>query len=179
MSEQIDPTSVRRFYCFRELNSGEALQAAAHLERVNLQARETLFREGDPGDHLYLIVSGSMELWATGGSRQPRVLATLHSSGIFGEMSLLLDEPRTASAVALTEVRLWAISRASFEEAFAAGEPWAKALLLASSRVLARRLSMVDQQLMAFTTKTAQAAADRTTELEQLRGRLRQWPMDE
>lgn len=177
MSAEINPPTVRRFYCFRELNSAEAMQAAARMEPVHLQARETLFHEGDPGDHLYLIVSGSIEIRATAGERRQRVLATLHSSGIFGEISLLLDEPRTATAVALTEAHLWGISRTSFEEAFAAGEPWAKALLLASSRVLARRLSMVDQQLIALAAKVGQGLS--AAELELLRGRLTAWPMDE
>jgi CRP-like cAMP-binding protein len=175
--KEINPTSVRRFYCFWELNSAEALQAAGHIEPVQLQAREVLFRQGDPGDHLYLVVSGTVELRASAHGGTDRVLATLHPSAIFGEICLLLDEPRTATAVALTEARLWGISRARFEQALAAGEQWAKALLLATSRVLARRLSMVDQQLMSLAAKPGpgDAPAGRT-ELEQLRSQLSQWP---
>ncbi len=58
---------------------------------------------------------------------------------MLGEVGLLIDVPRTASAVAQTEAELWEIPRATFEEAIDAGRQWSSALLLSIARELAKR----------------------------------------
>lgn len=60
---------------------------------------QTIFREGDPGHEFFVIKSGAVEI-RTGN----RLLETLHADEIFGEMALIDDSPRSATAVAKTEV---------------------------------------------------------------------------
>lgn len=62
-------------------------------------AGQTIFREGEPGRELFVIKSGAVEI-RTGN----RLLETLHEDEIFGEMALIDDSPRSATAVAKTEV---------------------------------------------------------------------------
>ncbi|MCG8588705.1 MAG: Crp/Fnr family transcriptional regulator [Proteobacteria bacterium] len=70
-----------------------------------LAAGEMLFEEGEAGGVLYIVQSGEIELTRAGiGGR--RVVARLGPGEFFGEMSVVLSEPRTARAVAVAEARL-------------------------------------------------------------------------
>jgi CRP/FNR family cyclic AMP-dependent transcriptional regulator len=62
-------------------------------------ARDTIFKEGDRGDEFFVVVSGKVEIMY--GNRS---LETLGPNGIFGEMALIDDSPRSATVVALTDV---------------------------------------------------------------------------
>jgi CRP-like cAMP-binding protein len=62
---------------------------------------ELIFKEGDPADVMYVVQSGEVEV-----SRQGCLVETLGEGNLFGEMSLISEEPRSATAVARTEVRL-------------------------------------------------------------------------
>jgi CRP/FNR family transcriptional regulator, cyclic AMP receptor protein len=81
-------------------NSGESQRFAAG---------DTVFTEGDPGEGLYVVKSGTVAL-ETGG----RELETLGEGGIFGEMAIIDREPRSATAVAKTECELVVIDRRRF-----------------------------------------------------------------
>jgi len=72
-------------------------------------AGATVFSEGDPGDRLYILRRGSVELSARG-----KVLETVGEGGIFGEMAVIDREPRSASAVALSDSELVAIDKRRF-----------------------------------------------------------------
>jgi CRP-like cAMP-binding protein len=62
---------------------------------------EMIFKEGDPADVMYVVQSGEVEV-----SHKGCMVETLGEGNIFGEMSLINEEPRSATAVARTEVRL-------------------------------------------------------------------------
>src|SRR5262245_8152772 len=70
-------------------------------ETVQHRAGETLFREGDPGDAMYVILDGSVELRLNG-----HVFETLGPGGVLGEMALIDQSPRVATAIAVTDVTL-------------------------------------------------------------------------
>jgi len=69
------------------------------------EAGETIFEEGDPGDTIYVIHSGEVELSRVGGVGR-RTVARLGPGDFFGEMSVVLGEPRTARAAAVKSARL-------------------------------------------------------------------------
>ncbi|THB78166.1 MAG: cyclic nucleotide-binding domain-containing protein [Desulfobulbaceae bacterium] len=80
------------------------------------QAGETILTEGDSGKHVYLIISGSVEIYkATGGNRQ--LLNTLGSGEIFGEMGILTNEPRYATVISAEESRLIVVHDKAFQAA--------------------------------------------------------------
>lgn len=72
---------------------------------------DAIIQEGEPGDGLYLILSGSAQVLRTAGGDEPRPLATLGPFRSFGEISLLMDQPRSASVVASTPLRCVKLSR--------------------------------------------------------------------
>jgi NADH dehydrogenase len=72
---------------------------------------ETLFNKGDFGDRLFVVIKGEVEI-----ARNGEVLSVLKAGEIFGEIALISDDPRSASAIARTDVSAVAISRSAFQE---------------------------------------------------------------
>src|SRR5215216_2543091 len=81
---------------------------------VSIQAGELVFEEGSPGDALYVVLDGELEVTKRQGGQD--VLLAVRGPGEFiGEMSLLEQAPRSASVRTLQESRLLVISQAAFE----------------------------------------------------------------
>jgi CRP-like cAMP-binding protein len=78
---------------------------------------EVMFKEGDVSDNAYIIKTGQVEI-SKGEGKQKVVLAILKDGDIFGEMGLIEDKPRSATATALDEVRMTAINHEKFNELF-------------------------------------------------------------
>ena len=83
-------------------------------ERKSVKADDIIFEEGEVGNMAYLIISGEVEIFRTTGNRE-RVLAPLDRGEIIGEMSLIDNAPRMASARALSDTELSIISRDSLQ----------------------------------------------------------------
>jgi CRP-like cAMP-binding protein len=99
--------------------------------RIQVPAGRAIFEEGQPGSEMYIVTSGRVELRA-----DDRVLETLEAGGVFGEMALVDDQPRSATAVAATDCELVPIDEKRFE--FLMGRmPF---FALEVMRVMARRL---------------------------------------
>jgi CRP-like cAMP-binding protein len=82
---------------------------ASSLQSVALQAGETVFRQGDHGDRFYIVDAGEIEIEIDG-----RVANVLEPGDHFGEIALLRDIPRTATARARRETRLYSLERDTF-----------------------------------------------------------------
>ncbi len=76
---------------------------------LNVPAGGVVFKEGDAGDEMYGIVSGSIQLQTA-----ERVIATLGADDVFGEMALVDSSPRMAAAIATTDSVLAVIDRNRF-----------------------------------------------------------------
>jgi CRP-like cAMP-binding protein len=87
---------------------------AAILEEVDLKKDEYIFRQGDPGDSMYIIIDGGVRV--LDGERQ---INQLGARDIFGELALLDPEPRSASVQAMEDTRLFRIDRETFSELMA------------------------------------------------------------
>ncbi len=75
---------------------------------------DVIFRQGDPGDCVYVIQRGEVEVVREDGEGGTVVIARLGVGELFGEMALLTDAPRSATVRAATAVGVLAIDRAAF-----------------------------------------------------------------
>jgi CRP-like cAMP-binding protein len=78
-------------------------------KEVTFKAGDTIFTVGDEADELYIIEQGEVDIRLGN-----RLLATLDENAIFGEMALIDDKPRSATAVARTDVKLVPVSEKQF-----------------------------------------------------------------
>ncbi len=108
-----------------------ALLAGDGIATRSAKAGEIIFKEGDEADQLFVIKSGQIEIQLGN-----RTLAELSANSIFGEMALIDDAPRSATAIAKTDVELVPISEKQF--LFLVSQTPFFALKV--MRVLARRL---------------------------------------
>jgi hypothetical protein len=105
-------------------------QLALHLEPLAFPVGTRIFRQGDPGDRLYLVADGQVEI-----AIDDRPVGRQGPGTEFGEIALLRDVPRTASVTAVTDVELLAMPRQVFLAAVT-GDP--RSTLAAGEVVRAR-----------------------------------------
>jgi len=83
------------------------LEVLEHTAQVkSYKAGRNIFQEGDPGDGLYLILEGKVQITCLLGQDQRTVLSQLDAGDFFGEMALLGDSSRSATAVAREQSEL-------------------------------------------------------------------------
>jgi CRP/FNR family transcriptional regulator, cyclic AMP receptor protein len=85
------------------------LLAGAGVSARDYKAGDVIFSEGDPAQELFIVQSGEVEIRLGN-----RVLEALPQYGIFGEMALIDNAPRSASAVAATDVKLVPVTEKQF-----------------------------------------------------------------
>ncbi len=108
-------------------------QLAARAQITHLAAGDWLFHEGDPGDAVYVVRAGRLEVVDEAAAQ---VLRQLGRGDVLGELALLTDRPRSASVRAVRTTNLVAISRAEFDRMLESSP----ALSLALSRILGEQL---------------------------------------
>jgi uncharacterized membrane protein len=81
------------------------------VDAIRVGAGETLFQAGEPGESLFVVRSGSIELFIKDTVGQKIVLTVAEEGSLFGELSLLDTGPRTATAVALSDTELLVLDR--------------------------------------------------------------------
>ncbi|GAB4578950.1 MAG: hypothetical protein Fur0022_16870 [Anaerolineales bacterium] len=106
--------ALKKIALFSELSDEMIAHLAGEVHERTLKAGAFLFQEGDKGDALYFIQEGSLEIVRKTGPDREIVLATLKSGEYFGEMALLDEKPRSASARATSDCRLLALDREDF-----------------------------------------------------------------
>ncbi|HNS50843.1 MAG TPA: SpoIIE family protein phosphatase [Anaerolineae bacterium] len=108
---------IRQVPLFADLHRAEVDVVAAAVREVTAAPGDLLFAEGDPGDRLFVIVSGKVEVLKSLGSPDERMLAVREAGEFFGEMSLFEpDGRRTAAVRAMTPLHLLEMQRADFEQ---------------------------------------------------------------
>jgi CRP/FNR family transcriptional regulator, cyclic AMP receptor protein len=106
------------------------------LHQVDFPRGHTLFVEGQPGDRLYIIVSGKVKIGRSSPDGRENLLTIMGPSDMFGELSILDPGPRTSSATTITDLCAVSIDR----EALCAWMVERPEIIERLLRVVARRL---------------------------------------
>lgn len=128
---------------------GPALRAlASHMVRREFAAGEAVFREGDPGDWMGVLVSGEIHVCKEADARDTRVVAVESRRRAIGEMALVDGEPRSATCIAAKPSSLLALSRDSYRRLASERPALALEVLHRVARLISRRLRATSGRLV-------------------------------
>jgi CRP-like cAMP-binding protein len=127
---------------FSALNARELRQVLQVTEVEQYTDRQVIVREGEQGEQLYIVLSGQVEVMRSGAP-----VARLDPGEHFGEMALIRNQPRSASARAMGPTQLMVIHRKDFFEILRTEHRLAVKLLWQFTGVLANRLAETTRNL--------------------------------
>lgn len=110
---------LRTVHLFRSLSAAqlERLAGITHVEHYGVGS--VLFRQNDPGDSLYIIARGQVEVRVTGENSEPHAALFLGAGQVFGEMALLDQGPRSATVIAAQpDTEVYSISHTDMASLF-------------------------------------------------------------
>jgi signal transduction histidine kinase len=134
---------LRRLPLFAELEDADLERLARVTQRIDVPAGQLLMAEGTPGDGLYIVVSGELEVSKREAAADV-VLAVRGPGEVLGEMSLLTSEPRMASVRALRDSELIVVAPGEFQSLLVS----CPAMSLPILRTIAARLRSTESALM-------------------------------
>jgi CRP/FNR family cyclic AMP-dependent transcriptional regulator len=106
-----DPNFLAAIRMFDHLNEDDRVALANVIDELKVPEGHTLFQAGDPGDSLFIMQSGEIELFIKDTAGQKIVLTTAQPGDMFGELAMLDTGPRTATALALTDSDVLVLDR--------------------------------------------------------------------
>ena len=115
------------------------------LERISIQAGQAIFDEGDFGDRAYIVEDGIVEISRKVGGEK-MTLGTVERNGIFGEMALIDESNRIASAVAIIDTVLIPVPKVAIQSILANADPLLRKLvsvLVSNARSLSDHIARV------------------------------------
>ena len=134
MNDHVDEAVIRKAPIFSGLDASAADALRASMNLVKLRKGQSLFKEGDDGDHLFVVSSGKVKLGTKSIDGRENLLMILGPGDMFGELSLFDSGPRTATATAVTDSKLLALGQDKVI-------PWVKEHPEVSLQLLARLAS--------------------------------------
>jgi uncharacterized membrane protein len=130
------PEDLAEVPLFALLDPQEQALLADRVETMTAPAGKMLFSYGDPGDSLYLVRRGEVEIFFKNDTGDRIVLETARPGDFFGEISLLDGGPRTASAVVTKDMEAVVVDRGDLDEFLRLRPTAAMDLLTAAGRRL-------------------------------------------
>ena len=135
--------------------------------RQRLEPQEFLFRENDPGDAFYMILSGSVEVFVEAIDKH---LNNLGSGEFFGELSLMLGIPRTASVRALSETILFTINKEGFQKVLTEQQDLSEQII---QQIVKHKEELSERHQQLREMELVEAAEDDENPVEWVRKRLK------
>ena len=137
--------ALRDFDVFEMLTREELRVVRKHVRRRSYGESEVVFREGDPGDGVYFLISGGVSVIAgtTPEGLEQRV-SSFGEGAFFGDMAILEEKPRSATVRADAQTEVFHLSVDDFRDLVENEPRVASTLLLGMARVLSRRLRLAN-----------------------------------
>jgi CRP-like cAMP-binding protein len=137
---------LRNCPLFRQCDADSLNAVAGRLRQRHFRRNEVIFHQGDPGDSLHVITSGSVKIVLPSAEGDEAIIATLREGDFFGELALLDGEPRSATATAVDGAETWSLPRDAFH-LLLDGRPGLRDALLAALAGELRRLTVHVEEL--------------------------------
>jgi len=174
----MNPEELKHIAVLRAMNGDALARLATALQEKEYADGQCVFAEGDPGDSMYFIVSGRIriEVPTGAGASTRKTLTVLEAGDYFGEMALLDQKPRSASAIASGRSRTLCLSKAAFDDLHRTSTQAGMGVLFAMIRTSSERIRRLSAHLVVYDeigkaigeSRDLQALLDRV--LQQLSG---------
>jgi class 3 adenylate cyclase len=125
-----------------------------HLEKLHFSPGEKIIQEGEIGNSYYMIESGNLRVWKDVDGKEKLDFGVLHPGDSFGEMSLIDDEPRSATIIAESESIVYRMTRENF-----------RAILSHSPKLAEFILRLMNQRFREAEVRTVQVLKKKNDQL--------------
>jgi CRP-like cAMP-binding protein len=132
---------------FENLTNTELIQVERILHERIYAKGEIIFNEGEPGACMYIVNKGEIEIIQNVAESHKMQLAIIPERCFFGEIALLDEIPRSASAIALSDTVLFGFSKPDLENLFERNQRLGIKILSNLSRLICRRLIKTNENL--------------------------------
>ncbi|HYV97545.1 MAG TPA: cyclic nucleotide-binding domain-containing protein [Gemmatimonadaceae bacterium] len=141
---------LRQVPIFKELDDSELERVAEVCQMQEFVSGERIFKEGEPGNRLYLIVEGEVRISREVPGSGEEALAVLKTGSLFGEMAVFDRSERSTDAIANGGAKCLTITRPDFEMLLDFNRDIAYKVLWSCVRLLSGRLRQTNDSLRSF-----------------------------
>ncbi len=152
-----DLDALKNVYLFANLTTAELEQICTICKRARFQKTQLIFAEGTVGDKFYVIIQGTVRVSKQIPGIGEEALAMLKIGDYFGEMALMNNLPRSASAFAQEDVEVMTINKGDFNKLLFANRDIAYKLLWVFCRTLSSRLRETNEKLKGIFSMVARS----------------------
>jgi len=152
---------LKKIPLFAELRKGELREIERLIHHRQYKSGEVIFWENEPGVGMYIVQKGEVGIFKDYAAPQQKELAHLEFGDFFGEMALLEDDCRSATAVALTDSHLLGLFHPDLFDLFERKPQLGVKLLAALAGMLARRLRRTNAELQELAKNSPRPARDK------------------
>lgn len=135
---------------FADLDTAELNILSEHMHVSRLEPGDTVFTEGDPGDKMYFIVDGILDVLKTFDGRLEKKIAVQAPGGSIGEMAVIGGFSRTATVKACSDATLLTLSRRRLNQICEEHPAIGVKTLMAIARLLSNHLRDTSRELLEF-----------------------------
>jgi CRP/FNR family transcriptional regulator, cyclic AMP receptor protein len=148
----MNPEELKQILVLQAIDGDALVRLAAALEPQDYADGQTVFAEGDPGDSMYFIMQGCIRIEKStqAATATNKTLAVLEAGDYFGEMALLDQKPRSASAIASSSARILRLSKAAFDEMQSKNSVAGMSVLFAMIRTSGERIRRLSAQVVVY-----------------------------
>jgi CRP-like cAMP-binding protein len=146
----MDPGVLKTCTLFQGLTPDQLKKIAGITSERQLPAGAPIFREGEPGTEMYLVMGGRVRISRQVEGMGEEALSILEPGSYFGEMAMVDDAPRSADALAHEAAQLAVIRREDLDQLMFIDKDLAYDLLWTFVRTLTTRLRETNEKVKAF-----------------------------
>ena len=150
---------LRAIDIFGQVSEEDLLRIAALLKEERISGDSIVFRQGDPGDALYIVLSGRVRATVADAMGKERELGTFSDGQSFGEMALLTGEPYSSTVRASSDARLLVLRKEDFDDFLTRNVQ----VMLQTMKVIAQRQATADPRGSVVETDEVPTSPQRVT----------------
>ena len=144
---------VEDIHLFEDFEWADVKLLAAYLVAYKAYAGTVIFREGSVGGFLCLVIDGKIDLYKENAQQQRKIVATMGAGKILGEMSLIDDEPRSATGTVVEAATLVILTKENFVRVTKENPALGVKILLRLARLLSQRFRQASGILVGYMEK--------------------------